>query len=61
MARKALIQKAMKEKKYGTRDYNRCLICGRARGYIRDFGVCRLCFRKLAQKGEIPGVTKSSW
>jgi len=61
MARQALIEKAKKEKKYSSREYNRCRICGRARGYIRDFGICRLCFRKLAHKGEIPGVRKSSW
>lgn len=61
MARKALIEKANKEKKYGVRDYNRCSICGRARAYIRDFGICRICFRELAHKGEIPGVRKSSW
>lgn len=61
MARKALIEKAKKEKKYDVRDYNRCNICGRSRGYIRDFGICRVCFRELAHKGEIPGVQKASW
>ncbi|MBS3735740.1 MAG: type Z 30S ribosomal protein S14 [Candidatus Bipolaricaulota bacterium] len=61
MARKALIEKAEKEKKYDVRDYNRCNICGRSRGYIRDFGICRVCFRELAHKGELPGVKKASW
>ncbi len=40
---------------------NRCQLCGRPRGYLRQFGLCRLCFRKLADKGEIPGVKKASW
>jgi len=40
---------------------NRCQLCGRPRGYFRQFGLCRLCFRKLADKGEIPGVKKASW
>lgn len=61
MARKALIEKARKENKYDVRDYNRCNICGRSRGYIRDFGICRVCFRELAHKGELPGVKKASW
>ncbi|MBS3786626.1 type Z 30S ribosomal protein S14 [Candidatus Bipolaricaulota bacterium] len=61
MARKALIEKAKEEKKYDVRDYNRCNICGRSRGYIRDFGICRVCFRELAHKGELPGVKKASW
>ena len=61
MAKKALIEKANKEKKYDVRDYNRCNICGRSRGYIRDFGICRVCFRELAHKGELPGVQKASW
>jgi len=61
MARKALIEKAKKDKKYDVRDYNRCNICGRSRGYIRDFGICRVCFRELAHKGELPGVQKASW
>ncbi|MFP4589746.1 MAG: type Z 30S ribosomal protein S14 [Candidatus Bipolaricaulota bacterium] len=61
MAKTALIEKANNEHKYEVRDYNRCSICGRARGYIRDFGICRICFRELAHKGEIPGVQKASW
>ena len=61
MAKKALIVKAKKEQKFKVREYNRCNICGRPRGYIRKFGVCRICFRKMAHNGELPGVTKSSW
>ena len=61
MARKALIEKAKKEPKYSTRIVRRCWKCGRKRGYMRDFDLCRICFRELAQRGEIPGVKKSSW
>lgn len=61
MAKKSLIEKQKREPKFSTRKYNRCRICGRPRGYMRDFDMCRLCFRKLASEGEIPGVTKSSW
>ncbi|WP_022847339.1 MULTISPECIES: type Z 30S ribosomal protein S14 [unclassified Desulfurobacterium] len=61
MARKALIVKAQKEPKYKVRKYNRCPICGRPRGFIREFGMCRLCFRTLALQGKIPGVKKASW
>ncbi len=61
MAKKALIIKSNREPKHSTRAYNRCNLCGRPHAYIRDFGLCRLCFRKLAHKGEIPGVKKSSW
>ncbi len=61
VARKALIEKSKKEKKFEVREYNRCGRCGRARGYMRKFEMCRICFRELALKGEIPGVTKASW
>ncbi|MFP4484722.1 MAG: type Z 30S ribosomal protein S14 [Spirochaetaceae bacterium] len=61
MARKALIVKAQKKPKYSTRGYNRCRVCGRPRGYMRKFQMCRICFRNLASEGMIPGVTKSSW
>jgi len=61
MARKALINKSKREPKFPVRAYNRCNLCGRMHGYIRDFGICRLCFRKLAHRGEIPGVKKASW
>ncbi|MDT8069627.1 MAG: type Z 30S ribosomal protein S14 [Terriglobia bacterium] len=46
---------------FTTRQHNRCKICGRPRAYLRKFGLCRLCFRGLALKGEIPGVSKSAW
>lgn len=61
MARKALIEKTRKRKKYGVREYSRCRRCGRARAYIRKFGLCRICFRMMALNGEIPGVRKASW
>ncbi|MEO2082939.1 MAG: type Z 30S ribosomal protein S14 [Desulfurobacteriaceae bacterium] len=61
MARKALIVKAQKEPKFKTRKYNRCPLCGRPRGFIRAFGMCRLCFRTLALQGKIPGIRKASW
>jgi small subunit ribosomal protein S14 len=48
-------------RKYEVRKRNRCKICGRPRGYMRRFGLCRICFRELALKGQIPGVVKSSW
>jgi len=47
--------------KFSTRRHNRCQLCGRPRAYLRKFGLCRLCFRQLALRGEIPGVSKSSW
>lgn len=50
-----------KKPKFPTRIYNRCTLCGRRHGYIRFFGICRICFREKASNGEIPGVTKSSW
>ena len=55
------ISKIKGKKGITTRKYTRCSICGRPRGYIRDFGLCRICFRKMAHEGVIPGVTKSSW
>lgn len=61
MARKASIQKALREPKYNVRKRNRCSICGRPRGYYRKFGICRICFRRLALEGKIPGVRKASW
>ncbi len=61
MAKKSLIIKANKTPKFSTRGYNRCKVCGRPRGYIRKFQLCRLCFRKFASQGLIPGITKSSW
>jgi len=61
MAKKSLVIKAKRKPKFKVRKYNRCELCGRSRGYIRDFGICRLCFRKLASQGKIPGVKKASW
>lgn len=61
MARKALILKSQQKPKFSTRSVNRCGKCGRPRGYMRKFGLCRICFRELASRGEIPGVIKSSW
>jgi small subunit ribosomal protein S14 len=61
MATVADIIKFQKKQKFTTRDKNRCNICGRSRAYMRKFGVCRICFRSLASKGEMPGVVKASW
>ncbi|MFH1258440.1 MAG: type Z 30S ribosomal protein S14 [Elusimicrobiota bacterium] len=61
MSTLALMAKQSKTPKFSTRRRNRCQICGRPRGYMGDFGVCRICFRALAYRGEIPGVRKSSW
>ena len=61
MARKALIEKSKKDPKFSTRAYNRCRLCGRARGFMRLFLMCRLCFRKHALDGLLPGVKKASW
>ncbi len=61
MAKKSMINKWRKEPKYSTRAYNRCNRCGRPRAYYRQFGLCRLCLRQMAHKGELPGVVKSSW
>ncbi|MBT3690547.1 type Z 30S ribosomal protein S14 [bacterium] len=61
MATKARIAKSNKKPKYSTRIVRRCWRCGRNRGYMRKFKLCRICFRELASKGELPGVKKSSW
>ena len=61
MAKQCLINKQRLKPKYKARYYNRCSICGRARGYVRFFGLCRICLRELAHKGVLPGVKKSSW
>ena len=61
MARKAMIEKWKKEPKYQTRAYTRCRLCGRPHSVLKKFGICRICFRELAYKGEIPGCTKASW
>ena len=61
MAKTSLIVKAGRPQKFKVRRYNRCAICGRPRGYLRRFKLCRICFREHASRGEIPGVVKSSW
>lgn len=61
MATRALIEKSNKKPKFSVRARNRCKLCGRPRAYMRDFMMCRLCFRKLALEGMLPGVKKSSW
>lgn len=61
MAKKSLVIKSTRKPKFSTRQHNRCKLCGRPRGYLRRFGICRICFRELAWKGEIPGIKKASW
>jgi len=61
MAKKSQIAKSKKKPKFSTRIVRRCFRCGRKRGYMREFGLCRICFREMANRGEIPGVKKSSW
>ena len=61
MAKKSMIAKAKRAPKHKVQAYHRCAVCGRPRGYIRRFGLCRICFRELALEGKIPGVVKSSW
>jgi len=61
MAKKSKILKSERPAKYRVQQHNRCGLCGRPRAYIRKFGLCRICFRKLALAGQIPGVRKSSW
>ncbi|HUS58041.1 MAG TPA: type Z 30S ribosomal protein S14 [Planctomycetota bacterium] len=61
MARKSLIEKSNRKPKFAVRQHNRCKLCGRPRGYLRKFRICRICFRQLASRGEIPGVRKASW
>lgn len=61
MAKKSQIAKAAKKPKFSSRAKNRCFKCGRPRGYMRDFGLCRICFREMANGGLIPGIKKSSW
>lgn len=61
MAKTSLLVKQKRTPKYKVQGYSRCSICGRPHAYMRKFGICRICFRNLAYKGEIPGITKSSW
>jgi small subunit ribosomal protein S14 len=61
LAKKSLIAKSIRPARFGVQQHNRCGICGRPRGYMRKFGMCRICFRGLASIGLVPGVKKSSW
>jgi small subunit ribosomal protein S14 len=61
MAKESVIARAKKTPKFSTRKVSRCWKCGRKHGYLRKYDLCRICFRELAVKGEIPGVRKSSW
>ncbi len=61
MAKKSMIAKQKRKQKYSSREYTRCKICGRPHSVLRKYGICRVCFRELANKGEIPGVRKASW
>ncbi|MCD4688113.1 MAG: type Z 30S ribosomal protein S14 [Desulfuromonadaceae bacterium] len=61
MAKKSMKIKATRPSKFGVRAYNRCPLCGRPRAYYRKFDMCRICLRKLALEGKLPGVIKSSW
>ncbi|MEW5907830.1 MAG: type Z 30S ribosomal protein S14 [Patescibacteria group bacterium] len=61
MAKKSTIARSRKKPKYKSRIVRRCFRCGRKRGYLRDFNLCRICFRELANEGLIPGIRKSSW
>jgi small subunit ribosomal protein S14 len=61
MATTAQIVKSLRKPKFSSRIVRRCFRCGRKRGYLRKFGLCRICFREMANRGEIPGIKKSSW
>jgi len=61
MAKTALVEKAKRKPKFSSRIVRRCNRCGRPRAYMRKFGLCRICFRQQALRGEIPGVRKASW
>lgn len=61
MAKTSVVARALKKPAFSTRIVRRCFRCGRKRAYMRDFGLCRICFREMANEGLIPGVRKSSW
>jgi small subunit ribosomal protein S14 len=61
MAKKSMIAKASRPNRFKVREKHRCYVCGRPRGYMRRFALCRICFRERALQGMLPGVTKSSW
>ena len=61
MAKKSMVVKQSRKQKFKVREYTRCTRCGRPHSVLKKYGICRICFRELAYKGQIPGVTKSSW
>ena len=61
MAKLSTLARSKRTPKFSTRSVNRCFRCGRKRAFMRDFGLCRICFRELANDGKIPGIKKSSW
>ncbi|HET8852068.1 MAG TPA: type Z 30S ribosomal protein S14 [Ktedonobacteraceae bacterium] len=61
MAKISMIVKSQRKPRFKVRQHSRCKVCGRPRAYMRKFGLCRICFRERALRGELPGVTKSSW
>ncbi len=61
MAKKSMINKQKRKQKFAVREYTRCSICGRPHSVYRDFGICRVCLRKMASEGLIPGMRKASW
>ena len=61
MAKKSMVVKQQRPKKFKVREYSRCSRCGRPHAVLKKYGICRICFRELAYKGQIPGVKKSSW
>ena len=61
MAKKSMIVKSQRKPRFAVQHKSRCAICGRPRGYMRRFALCRICFRERALEGQLPGVTKSSW
>ena len=61
MAKKSMIVKSQRQQKFKVREYTRCQRCGRPHSVLKKYGICRICFRELAHKGEIPGVKKASW
>ncbi len=61
MAKKSMIERAKRTPKYPVQKHSRCTVCGRPRSFMRKFGLCRICFRQMALRGELPGITKSSW
>ncbi|HEY3427439.1 MAG TPA: type Z 30S ribosomal protein S14 [Acidimicrobiia bacterium] len=60
MAKKSLVLKSQRKPKFAVRGYSRCQRCGRSRAFMRDFGMCRICVRQLASRGELPGIRKAS-